>query len=203
MAARKKTTKAPAKKSVKAPARKTASRSTSSRTKTSGLQPVHLVMLGVAAAIVIASFLFFQKSSSKIADTNLNSAVDVSKTSLDKEDIMEADEEGEDENKLSVALSAVEKSGQSGTVSVEDVDGKAVVSVSVFGSTESVQPAQIHFGSCEYLGDVKYPLTSLVDGRSKTTLDVSLQELQWGRPLAVSVQKSELDTETTVACGNL
>lgn len=201
MPARKKTSKTA--KVSKVASRKSTSRSTSSRKSSSGLQPVHLVMLGIVAAVVVAFFLFFQKSTDKISDTNLTNAVNVPKASLEEKDVMEAEEEVDSENRIEVQLLEIDNSQQSGKAIITEVDGKAVVSVSVYGSNELVQPVHIHYGSCEYLSDVKYPLTTLVDGKSRTTLDVSLQELLWGRPLAINVHKSELDIETDVACGNL
>ena len=108
----------------------------------------------------------------------------------------------EEQTSDSIILEEQDDSNQSGTVMLGESDGKATVSVRILGSSEKAQSAHIHNGSCAYPGAVKYPLTTLADGSSKTTLDISQQQLLWGLPLAVIVHASATD-ETVVACGDL
>lgn len=105
---------------------------------------------------------------------------------------------------LEIALSAQNNSGESGTAKIEDFDGKAKVTLNLTGAPSGVtQPAHIHTGSCANLGGVKYPLNFPVNGKSETTLDISLDELLDGLPLAVNVHKSAAEANIYVACGDI
>ena len=65
------------------------------------------------------------------------------------------------------------------------------------------QPAHIHPGTCEDLDATpKYPLKDLMDGRSETTVEASLEDLQ-SEEFALNVHKSAAEIQTYVACGNL
>ena len=110
----------------------------------------------------------------------------------------------EPKNGASVILNAQNASGISGTVTVNDVDGKAKVVLSLTGaSAEANQPAHIHVGSCAEIGTVKYPLTSVLGGVSETMLDVSTETLLGSLPLAINVHKSAEEVSVYVACGDL
>lgn len=102
-----------------------------------------------------------------------------------------------------VVLSEQNDSGENGTVSLKEVGGKVMVSVSMTGAPATAQPAHIHTGSCPKPGAVTYPLTNVVDGMSETTLDVTLAELKTQMPLAVNVHKSAAESGVYVACGDL
>lgn len=71
------------------------------------------------------------------------------------------------------------------------------------GTVSASYPAHIHLGSCPTPGAVKYPLNPVVNGKSKTVIDVSVAELVKGLPLAVNLHKSATELATSVACGNL
>ena len=67
----------------------------------------------------------------------------------------------------------------------------------------TAEPAHIHSGTCSNLNPApKYPLTSVVNGISETTVDASIATLTAGG-LAVNVHKSADDLKDYVACGNL
>ena len=103
-----------------------------------------------------------------------------------------------------VALDAQNESGEAGTATLREVDGKVVVTLDLTGAPKGVaQPAYIHTDSCPNLGTVTYPLTSPVDGKSETTLEVSFDELMRKLPLAVNVYKSVAQSKTYVACGDI
>ncbi|MBP6098420.1 MAG: hypothetical protein KA477_00385 [Candidatus Levybacteria bacterium] len=185
----------------KKPQKKVVSRA---RKSTSSLGPVHFVMIGVTAAVVVAGYLFYQQNvqSPSSPKNELKQTVNVEKTKFESKDKMDADSSDEEQTSDSIILEEQDDSNQSGTVMLGESDGKATVSVRILGSSEKAQSAHIHNGSCAYPGAVKYPLTTLADGSSKTTLDISQQQLLWGLPLAVIVHASATD-ETVVACGDL
>lgn len=96
--------------------------------------------------------------------------------------------------------------GQSGTATFsENASGKLVVALALAGGTFTApQPAHIHFGACPKPGDVKYPLTSVVDGKSETVLDVSWADMvKAGESLAVNVHKSGAESKIYTACGDV
>lgn len=105
--------------------------------------------------------------------------------------------------KKSVTLGELNKSGESGTATLEEVNGKTVVTLSLTGFPTNAQPAHIHVGSCPGVGAVKYPLTSVVSGKSVTMLDVPLSQLDKELPLAINVHQSAEDSKTYTACGQL
>lgn len=70
------------------------------------------------------------------------------------------------------------------------------------GPSGVAQPGHIHDGSCPGVGAVKFPLTNAVDGKSKTTVDVSLDDLLMGT-YAVNLHKSTAEVGVYVACGNV
>jgi hypothetical protein len=102
------------------------------------------------------------------------------------------------------ALAAQNGSGELGTVTLTAVGEKTRVDVALAGApTDVAQPAHIHEGSCAKLDPKpKYPLTTVMDGTSTTTVDVPLDKLVAGG-LAVNVHKSTKDIPTYVACGEL
>lgn len=108
-------------------------------------------------------------------------------------------------DKVSVVLAEENSSGESGTATLEEVDGKVTVTVNLTGyPTDGIaQPAHLHVGACPGVGAVKYPLTSIVSGTSVTTLDVTLAELTAELPLALNVHKSAAEAKVYTACGGL
>lgn len=105
-----------------------------------------------------------------------------------------------------VQLTEQNKLGQSGTVTIMDnAQGKAVVKIAVSGGKfPDPQPAHIHIGSCPKPGAVKYPLTSVVNGVSETTLAVSVADLKASTELlAVNLHQSAAKSSVYTACGDL
>lgn len=96
------------------------------------------------------------------------------------------------------------RGAQEGIAKIAQVNGFAQVQYGLADSPEgAVQPALIHAGTCDNLGDVKHLLELPVDGVSTTDLDVSLAELQAEFPLALNVRKSLDDIGVSVACVNI
>ena len=101
-------------------------------------------------------------------------------------------------------LNAQNSSGESGTATLKQDDGKVKVVLALSGApADTPQPAHIHLGSCSSLGAIAYSLTNVVNGASETTLDVTLAALRLKLPLAINVHKSESESGTYVACGDL
>jgi len=105
---------------------------------------------------------------------------------------------------MTVTLSAQNGSKENGTATLTEVNGKTTVTVDITGAPKGVaQPAHIHVGKCPAPGAVKYPLTNVTDGKSETTLNVTLDDLKSQAPLALNVHKSGTQASTYVSCGNL
>lgn len=100
---------------------------------------------------------------------------------------------------------AQNKSGETGTVSLVPTANGAgtIVTVIVKGAGTLAQPMHVHLGPCKNLGKVEWPLTTLQNGTSKTTLgQVPMAKLLDGS-YAVNVHKSATDLATYVACADL
>ncbi len=105
---------------------------------------------------------------------------------------------------MKVTLSEVNQSGQSGTATLKEENGKTTVTVELVGFVKDVaQPAHIHIGSCPGVGAVKYPLTNVVNGKSSTTISPTLKDLKAQLPLAINVHKSAAEISSYTACGEL
>jgi hypothetical protein len=102
-------------------------------------------------------------------------------------------------------LSPQNNSGESGTATLTKAgDDKTKVVLDVKGAPSGAnQPVHIHKGTCDKL-DAKpaYPLSPLVDGKSETTVNASLDSLQKDG-YAINGHKSAQDVSTYVFCGDL
>jgi len=107
------------------------------------------------------------------------------------------------EDTMTVALAAQNNSGETGTATLKEVAGKTTVSIKLTDAPATAQPAHIHVGSCPTPGAIAYNLDSVVNGKSETTLNVTLKDLKAKEPLAINVHNSATDIKTYVACGNL
>lgn len=104
----------------------------------------------------------------------------------------------------SIILDEVNTSGESGLVTLTESNGKTTVDVVMTKAPAgSKQPAHIHKGGCPGIGDVLFPLTDVVDGKSTTVLDVDMASLKAAMPLAINVHKSTAEIAKYVACGDL
>lgn len=107
-------------------------------------------------------------------------------------------------SKITINLLEQNSSAESGTATISDQDGKVIIILEVNGSPTGVeQPAHIHVGKCPAPGVVKYPLSPVLNGRSETTLNVTLEQILEELPLALNIHKSVQESKNYVACGDL
>lgn len=105
---------------------------------------------------------------------------------------------------VTLTLLPQNNSKENGTAIVSEVSGKTEVIVQILNAPKNTpQPAHIHEGSCPIPGAVKYSLQNVIGGISTTTLDVPIDQLLGGLPLAINVHKSSAQAKVYVSCGNI
>jgi len=104
---------------------------------------------------------------------------------------------------VQVVLISQNNSGESGTALLEEKDGHLIVTLDLQGYGKEAQPAHIHAGNCSVLGPIEYPLTNVVNGRSITTLNTTINQLKQKLPLIVNVHESASKATNYVSCGEL
>jgi hypothetical protein len=100
-------------------------------------------------------------------------------------------------------IDAQNGSGEHGTATLTQTGDDLIVKLTLMGGS-GMQPAHIHKGTCANL-DPKpaYPLDTVSDGASTTTLKgIKLSDLTGGT-FAINVHKSTTDIKDYVACGDL
>jgi hypothetical protein len=105
---------------------------------------------------------------------------------------------------VTVQLAPQNNSGESGTATLTEEGAKTKVVIAVNGAPVGVsQPLHIHRGTCAQLNpQPAYGLTTLINGRSETTVDVPLATLRTGE-FAINGHKSAQEAATYVFCGNI
>ncbi len=110
-----------------------------------------------------------------------------------------------DKAPMQIRLTALNNSGETGTATLMNGAKGLIVKVRMTGGEKDVdQPAHIHKGTCEKL-DPKptYPLKTVHDGESETTIEgVTIAQLEKS-PFAINVHKSTKEIPVYVACGNI
>jgi hypothetical protein len=104
---------------------------------------------------------------------------------------------------VQIHLAGENNSGESGTATLMDGANGLIVKLRVTGGT-AAQPVHIHNGTCAKL-DPKpvYPLKTVIDGASETTIpNLTIAQLLKA-PYAINVHKSTSEVATYVACGNI
>jgi hypothetical protein len=111
-----------------------------------------------------------------------------------------SDEAEADEGSLRLELTEQNGSGQAGTATLTPSgNGTTAVVVELDNPPGPPQPAHVHAGTCDDIGDVVAPLTSLADGASESSVPMTLAELQDGG-LIVHAHQSEAAFDVSVAC---
>jgi hypothetical protein len=113
-----------------------------------------------------------------------------------------SDDAGAGDEELSLELVEQNGSGQSGTAKLTAGEGTTTIVVELANPPAVPQPAHVHSGTCEDIGDVVAPLESLDEGESESTVMMSLDELQRGH-LIVHAHKSEAEFDVSVACADI
>jgi CHRD domain len=109
----------------------------------------------------------------------------------------------EEAESVSVDIAELNGSGESGTATLTADGEQTVVTIELSGApADTPQPAHIHSGSCEELGDVVHPLENVEGGMSETTVAAPLADLQ-GAAFAINVHESEEAIQNYVACGEI
>lgn len=108
------------------------------------------------------------------------------------------------EDALTLDLQEQNNSGITGTVEFSPTsEGTVEVEIELDGSDGGPHPAHVHPGSCADLDPApKWPLTNVVDGKSKTTIDAELSELT-AQEYAVNVHDSPENADLYVACADV
>ena len=102
-----------------------------------------------------------------------------------------------------VTLQTLNDSGVTGTVSFASTGDRTAVEVAVDAAGNLDMPAHIHPGSCADLTpQPKFPLENVQNGRSRTVVPATLDELFAG-DLAVNIHRSNDDLKTYTACVDL
>ena len=106
---------------------------------------------------------------------------------------------------VTVQLGALNSSGQTGTAVLSDNGNDTThVVVTITGEPAGAsEPMHIHTGQCgPTLGNVAFPLTNVVDGKSTTDVNKGLDDLEAGG-FAINGHKSAAEIGTYVFCGNI
>ena len=102
---------------------------------------------------------------------------------------------------VTVNLTAQNNSGQTGTA-VLTSEGSGTKVVITLSNAPGPHPAHIHTGACPTPGAVVFPLTSVTNGRSETTVAASIADILRA-PHAINIHKSPQEIPVYTACGNV
>jgi hypothetical protein len=105
---------------------------------------------------------------------------------------------------VTIELSETAGSGQSGTAALIAEGQQALVVIKIDGNPVSEsQPVHIHKGTCDELSaDPAFGLQNVSNGRSHSTVDVSLETLTSGT-YAIDLHPSDEEPATHTSCGNI
>ena len=113
------------------------------------------------------------------------------------------DDDGGGGDAISVSLSPVGDASQFGTASLTPEGDQTRVVLDVDSPVSPSQPAHIHEGTCDNLtAEPAYGLPNVVDGRSESTVDVSLETLT-ASDYAINLHMSDDDLTTYTSCGDI
>lgn len=157
-------------------------------------------LLIIIAIVIIGGVLFFAMNKSATTTLPTEEAGD---TVIQENTGEEVPPEETVMTEISVALAAQNDSGEEGTATLVEQDGRVIVTINLAGAPETEQPAHIHAGACPQPGAVVFPLASVVNGVSETIVEASMEDLRAQMPLAVNVHKSADEVDVYVACGDL
>ena len=105
---------------------------------------------------------------------------------------------------VSVKMTALNASGETGTAVLTQEDEGVQVVVELKDAPKGAQPTHIHAGTCANINKApEYALRDTVDGKSTSLVKgVKLSDLTSGK-YAINVHKSADDLGTYVSCGDI
>jgi len=109
-------------------------------------------------------------------------------------------------DEVTVELSEVDGSVQTGTATLTSEGEMTLVSIQIDGDPVSEsQPAHIHEGSCgdELNPEPLYGLPNVADGSSEASVEASVDTLTGDDDYAINLHMSDDDLETYTSCGNI
>jgi hypothetical protein len=161
------------------------------------------IIVGILVLLVVGAFAFLKLKSSGPAQIYPAPSVSYESTSPIPTEQASSSPSAK-LNQIIIDLAEQNTSSESGKATLMEENGKTRVSLEVTGGPKGVaQPAHIHSGKCPNPGIIKYPLTSVVDGKSETVIEASISGLLAQLPLAINVHKSAAQSKTYVACGDI
>jgi len=105
---------------------------------------------------------------------------------------------------MTVTMKEQNASGQNGTATIKVSSTGWVLTIDISGGTTEPQPAHIHKGTCANLDPAPaVALTSVVNGKSETTISTSDFTMAAGQAYAINVHKSAAEASVYVSCGDI
>ena len=158
-------------------------------------------VLAVVVLLLLAVGAFYLYKNSQM--TKVPQTTDVEETTVVKEE--PADEVMMEEVVVNLDAVNADTIDQSGVAVLTEAEGGGVQVAITLTTLEAaeIQPAHIHRGSCPGVGEIAYPLESVVEGKSTTLLEVTMADLKEMLPLAINVHKSADEVSVYTACGSL
>jgi hypothetical protein len=112
----------------------------------------------------------------------------------------EADDASAGADELTLQLAEQASSGQEGSATFTSLGaGRTRIVLELTSPPDLPQPAHVHSGSCDDLGDPVVALSDVEEGRSETEADMSLEQLERG-DLVIHAHKSQGEYDVSVAC---
>lgn len=84
------------------------------------------------------------------------------------------------EDNLRVDLDSKSSINQYGTAVLTEEEGKLNVELSLVNNPDTIQPVHIHRGTCDIPGEIIVNLTNVVNGRSSSVVDLTLDAVNDG-----------------------
>jgi hypothetical protein len=162
-----------------------------------------LILLVIAAVALIAAGCGSDEDQDAAQDA-ATALTDTAGAEDTLEDVLTEAEGQLDDVEIALDLQEQSDSGITGTAKLSPTsDGQVEVEIELDGSDGGPHPAHIHKGSCADLDpNPAFPLEDVVDGRSKTTVDVDVADVT-ADEYAINVHESPENAENYVACGDV
>lgn len=106
------------------------------------------------------------------------------------------------ENIFFAPMQGMEQGGAA-TLVGENGRTKVTITVASIPDLDSPQPAHIHTGTCREVGNIVYPLNDVINGKSETLINISLETLDMGLPLAINIHRSTQEFGIYTSCGEI